>query len=258
THRLSEGSEDRGNRPRHGSRLSEGDSVMDEKPGRAPAARVQETADEQDRLRQGPEREGGDRGPEGEKFRLEAPSISLPKGGGAIKGIDETFTVNPSNGTATLSLPLPFSPGRSGVTPPVRIGYDSGTGNGILGLGWSLDLPSIRRRTDRKVPRYRDEEDVFLLSGAEDLVPAFRWDVDHWQADSDQAGPYSIRRYRPRTEGSFARIERISHPLHGTWWRVTSRDDLTTFYGLDEESRIRDPSDSGRIYQWLPALTLDG
>lgn len=230
---------------------------MDQKPGRAPAAHVQGVVDEHDRLRQGPERNGDDRGPDGEKLRLEAPRISLPKGGGAIKGIDETFSVNPSNGTATLSLPLPFSPGRNRLTPPVRIAYDSGAGNGILGLGWSLDLPSIRRRADRRVPRYRDEEDVFLFSGAEDLVPALRWDVDHWEPDTGQIGLYSIRRYRPRTEGSFARIERISHPLHGTWWRVTSRDDLTTFYGLDDESRIVDPADRGRIYQWLPALTFD-
>lgn len=105
-----------------------------------------------------------------DRFRLEAPIISLPKRGGAIKSIDEKFSVNPSNGTMSLSLPLPFSPGRNGVTPAVSISYDSGTGNGVAGLGWSLDLPSIRRRTDRQLPRYHDDEDVFLLSGGEDLV----------------------------------------------------------------------------------------
>src|SRR5688572_5963198 len=69
-------------------------------------------------------------------FRLEAPTITLPKGGGAIKSIDEKFSVNPSSGTMSLSLPLPFSPGRNGITPAVSIAYDSGTGNGIAGLGW--------------------------------------------------------------------------------------------------------------------------
>lgn len=41
---------------------------------------------------------------------IEIPSISLPKGGGTIKGIDEKFSVNAVNGTAGFSLPLPFSP----------------------------------------------------------------------------------------------------------------------------------------------------
>lgn len=43
---------------------------------------------------------------------IEIPSISLPKGGGAIKGIDEKFSVNPVNGTSSFSIPLPFSPAR--------------------------------------------------------------------------------------------------------------------------------------------------
>lgn len=192
-----------------------------------------------------------------EDFRLDAPTISLPKGGGALRSIDEKFAVNPSNGTASLSLPLPFTAGRGGNTPAVRLAYDSGTGNGLCGLGWSLDLPSIRRRTDRKLPTYRDDEDVFLVSGSEDLVPACTWHVDRWERDVLQAGPYSVHRYRPRTEGAFSRIERIVHSVHGTWWRVTTRNDFTTLYGLDGASRIVDPTDPTRIFQWLPALAFD-
>ena len=33
--------------------------------------------------------------------RFQAPAISLPKGGGAIKGIDEKFAVNPATGTGS-------------------------------------------------------------------------------------------------------------------------------------------------------------
>ncbi|MBL0136305.1 MAG: hypothetical protein IPP79_21195 [Chitinophagaceae bacterium] len=62
------------------------------------------------------------------------PTISLPKGGGAIKGIDEKFSVNTINGTASISIPLPFSPAR-GATPSLSLSYNSGAGNGIFGLG---------------------------------------------------------------------------------------------------------------------------
>lgn len=46
-----------------------------------------------------------------------APAIVLPKGGGAIRGIGETFTANPITGTASLTIPIPMNPGRSGFGP---------------------------------------------------------------------------------------------------------------------------------------------
>lgn len=68
---------------------------------------------------------------------IEVPSISLPKGGGAIKGIDEKFSVNAVNGTAGFSIPLLVSEAR-GFSTVLEIDYSSGAGNGIFGLGWSL------------------------------------------------------------------------------------------------------------------------
>ena len=103
-----------------------------------------------------------------------APQVSLPKGGGAIRGIGEKFAANPVTGTGTLTVPIATSPGRSGFGPQLSLAYNSGSGNGPFGLGWSLGgLPSITRRTDKGLPRYqdRDESDIFILSGAEDLVP---------------------------------------------------------------------------------------
>ena len=64
---------------------------------------------------------------------IEVPSISLPKGGGALKGIDEKFSVNAVNGTSSFSIPLPFSPAR-GASPALGIAYSSGAGNGIFTL----------------------------------------------------------------------------------------------------------------------------
>ena len=78
-----------------------------------------------------------------------APSISLPKGGGAIRGIGEKFAANPVTGTGSLSVPIVTSPGRSGFGPELSLSYDSGAGNGPFGLGWNLSLPSITRKTDK-------------------------------------------------------------------------------------------------------------
>src|SRR5882724_4755445 len=84
------------------------------------------------------------------------PSINLPKGGGAIRGIGEKFGANPVTGTGSLTIPVPTSPGRSGFGPQLSLSYDSGSGNGPFGFGWSLSLPVITRKTDRGLPQYRD------------------------------------------------------------------------------------------------------
>lgn len=111
-----------------------------------------------------------------DKDRSSLPSISLPKGGGAIRGIGEKFAANPVTGTGAMTVPLAISPGRSGFGPQLSLAYDSGAGNGPFGFGWSLSLPTITRKTDKGLPQYWDteESDVFILSGAEDLVPVLQ------------------------------------------------------------------------------------
>jgi len=185
-------------------------------------------------------------------------AVSLPKGGGAIKGMGEKFAANPVTGTGSMNVPIATSPGRSGFSPQLSLAYDSGAGNGMFGLGWSLSLPSITRKTDKGLPRYWDfeESDVFILSGAEDLVPVLKSDgtIDETLRDG-----YRIRKYRPRIEGLFARIERWTKLDSGeTHWRSISKDNITTLYGKTAESRIADPSESTHIFSWLICESYDG
>src|SRR3981081_3577178 len=87
-------------------------------------------------------RQDGVRDPAEPKLRLDAPTISLPKGGGATEATGETSTVTPASGTAPIALPLPLTPARGGALPPVRLRYDSGSGNSVVGLGWGLRTPT--------------------------------------------------------------------------------------------------------------------
>src|SRR5271155_3445005 len=92
-----------------------------------------------------------DKAPE-KPFAVAAPQVSLPKGGGAIRGIGEKFTANPVTGTGSLTVPIALSPGRSGFGPQLSLSYDSGSGNSAFGVGWTLALPAITRRTDKGLP----------------------------------------------------------------------------------------------------------
>src|SRR5215213_5444733 len=88
--------------------------------------------------------------PDGSDARgLSVPRVTLPQGGGAIRGIGEKFAANPATGTGSLTVPIATSPGRAGFGPQLSLSYDSGSGNGPFGFGWSLSLPSITRKTDK-------------------------------------------------------------------------------------------------------------
>lgn len=199
-----------------------------------------------------------------DSFGVKPPTLSLPKGGGAIRGMGEKFAANPVTGTGTLSVPIATSPGRSGFGPQLSLSYDSGAGNGPFGFGWSLALPAITRKTDKGLPQYRDAEasDVFVFSGAEDLVPVLAQAGGQWQRQATQPfrvgdDDYLVDSYRPRIEGLFARIERWTHSSGKVHWRSISRDNILTLYGKDDNARICDPEDPNRIYSWLISESRD-
>jgi RHS repeat-associated protein len=184
--------------------------------------------------------------------------IALPKGGGALQGIGETFAPDLHTGTGNFTVPITLPPGRNGFQPQLNLVYSTGNPNGPCGLGWSLSIPGVSRKTSDGVPRYRDASpspedwDTFLMSGAEDLVPV-------------PGGAPGTARYRPRTEGLFARIEHHSNadPAKDQW-EVRTKDGLVSSYGgVDaggELAAITDPDPPGgqpRLFAWKLTRTAD-
>jgi Salmonella virulence plasmid 65kDa B protein len=206
--------------------------------------------------------ESGGNGPGAAASPFTPPQISLPQGGGAIRGIDEKFAANPVTGAGALTVPIATSKGRSGFGPQLSLSYDSSGSNGPFGFGWNLSLPSITRRTDKGLPRYADyeESDIFILSGSEDLVPVLVRDEDgRWIDEPIPAREgYAIKSYRPRTEGLFARIERWTRLDDGaTHWRSISKDNILTVYGFDANSQIADPRNPKNVFSWLICRSFD-
>uniref|UniRef100_UPI0022B8112D SpvB/TcaC N-terminal domain-containing protein n=1 Tax=Glycomyces dulcitolivorans TaxID=2200759 RepID=UPI0022B8112D len=201
-------------------------------------------------------------GPPSDRDRDAAPAEAgppLPTVGNPPARLGETFRTNPVTGSASLTVPLPVSPGRG--APALTVAYDSGSGPGLFGYGWDLPLARISRRTDRGLPRYRDtpdgtgESDVFLAADADDLVP-------------DAAGPllrtvagveYRVQRFRPRLDDGTGRIERWTNTADraDVKWRTLSGDNSTAWFGEDAASRIFDPEDPARIFAWLVSFTHD-
>lgn len=186
-------------------------------------------------------------------------ALSLPRGGGAVQGIGETFQAQLCSGTANHSVPLALSPGRHGFGPQLALQYSSGHGNGPFGLGWRLDLARVSRKTEKGLPLYDDDQDSFVLAGAEDLVRTAHGADGTWTPEAPRlADGYRIYRYRPRTEGLFARIERWVREADGfTHWRTITSDQITHCFGTTADSRLADPQDPRRVSDWLLQQSYD-
>lgn len=195
---------------------------------------------------------------------VEIPTINLPKGGGAIKGIEEKFQVNSVTGTASIGIPIPLSPSRHGFVPAVGLNYDSGSGNSPFGIGWSLGIPRIARKNGKHLPQYKDEEesDTFILSDAEDLVPLLENDGGNWnpykKQKTENGVSFTVSRYRPRIEGLFVVIEKWKNNQNGeTHWRTVTRDNVHSYFGISTGGRLSDFQDETKISEWNLCRTHD-
>lgn len=174
--------------------------------------------------------------------------ISLPQGGGALHGIGEQFSPDLYTGTGNFIVPITLPPDRNGFQPQLNLVYSTENGNGPFGLGWSLSIPGVSRKTSQGIPVYDDTKDIFLLSGAEDLVPI-------------PGGPSETTNYCPRTEGLFTRI--IHHRnASNDYWEVRSKEGLVSLYGTPEAGGndptvIAKPADRSHIIAWKLTRTTD-
>lgn len=76
-----------------------------------------------------------------------------------------------------LPSPEPEVSARPSTTPTTP-----GAGNGPFGMGWSLSIPSIKRKSDRGLPEYYEgkDSDTFILADAETLVPFREFSGGTW------------------------------------------------------------------------------
>ncbi|HLP33579.1 MAG TPA: SpvB/TcaC N-terminal domain-containing protein, partial [Bacteroidia bacterium] len=191
--------------------------------------------------------------------------ISTPKGGGAVSGLGEKFSPDLFTGTGNFSIPIALPPGRNGFQPELGLQYSTGSGNSPFGLGWSLSVPGVMRKTAKGVPAYDDEKDTFILSGAEDLVAVERFLLSSAENKTGiiplQNEEGVINQYRPRTEGLFARIYHLKTNLRNCW-KVMSKNGLISWYGSKQAfdsdlSLVQKPGNSNSIFAWKLTLTED-
>ncbi len=100
---------------------------------------------------------------------------------------------------------------------------------------------------------------MFVLGG-DDLVPLLQPDGSGGFAAYDEPATIDgvarrVRRFRPRTETGYTRVEQCRDPATGdVFWRTVSRNNVTMVFGRSAASRIHDPADPAatrRVAEWL-------
>src|SRR5262245_15601022 len=103
------------------------------------------------------------------KSALSPTKLSLPKGPGSIEGIGQNAELNLVQGAATFKIPFTLPAGHAGFTPSLGLLYHSGSGNSVVGIGWTLGVPSIERMTSKGLPNY-GASDLFASDNGDELV----------------------------------------------------------------------------------------
>ncbi|MEV0117661.1 SpvB/TcaC N-terminal domain-containing protein [Streptomyces sp. NPDC050844] len=149
----------------------------------------------------------------------EASILPLPTGGGGQRAIDETFKTDLSTGSGFYQIQLQCPRGINDLTPELGLKYSTGAGNGPFGMGWSLNLPSITRRTERNRPRFGagSVPDIFYL-------------------ESKELAPIGGGRFRPLVESESVRIE---YDEITDSWTLATKSGTTLHFGLTPQARTR-------------------
>ena len=163
-------------------------------------------------------------------------------------------------GAASFELPIPLSSGW-GAAPQLSLTYSSQSGNGPFGIGWSLGLNQISRRTHNGVPRYTEHDEIIGHEG-EVWMPELEADGTiksrlESTYDGKDIGPHRVVRYWPRVESDFAlrehwqRMPSAKDVAAPAFWLIHGADGSLHVYGKTAASRRADPDDPLRVGAWL-------
>lgn len=188
--------------------------------------------------------------------KISASEIKLPKGGGAIKGLGDSFRANLFSGAGSYSIPIPITSAR-GFEPELNLSYSSGGGNGIFGLGFSLSLSKIAVKTNLGIPKY-DGADQYELDGTTLAVKNSTPTFPNPRLESLDNVDYRVTTFLTAPEINYELIERWSDAATGgAFWKVIAKDNTISLYGRDGLSRVSGPEGPLQVFEWLIDQSTD-
>ncbi|MCG8371189.1 MAG: FG-GAP-like repeat-containing protein, partial [Proteobacteria bacterium] len=170
------------------------------------------------------------------------PPVPGPTGDpGASRESDETGTTRGSfrvdeSGSATYSIPIVTAAGTAGVAPDISLNYSSGSGNGVVGMGWSIGGMSAITRCKQTYDQDRNPQPITWSSADRYCLDGQRLLLEN------VAQTYGAADTTYRTEVDNGAIVTIRGVSSGEpdYFEVKRKDGSTTFYG-------KSPDDTGNV-----------
>ncbi|MEO1267690.1 MAG: SpvB/TcaC N-terminal domain-containing protein, partial [Myxococcota bacterium] len=170
--------------------------------------------------------------------------VSLPEGPGSLEGVGENVDLDPNMGVMRYGVPIQIPEGFPSMKPPLTLGYSSGDGGGVVGIGWRMEMPYIERMTYRGLPEYQRDDD-FCMGGGNQLVL------------SPNSEPPT---YRARYEKEFVRYRwREAGDGSEGYWTAEYPDGRVGYFGAMADGTIVDSArvsgDQGTFRYMLVEMT---
>ena len=162
-----------------------------------------------------------------------AAILTLPSGPGSLQGFGGEATLNVFSGQVAYTIPIELPAGVAGMSPQLGLTYHGALGNGPLGVGWSLAVPSIVRSQRRGVPTFSPDDEIELQQqGAGGRLVAVGADD-----------------FRVEGHGQKIRVRR-----QGAGWLLQDGRGITHLFGNTAGSR---QEAAGRVTAWLLQSSRD-
>jgi RHS repeat-associated protein len=140
-----------------------------------------------------------------------------------------------NSGAASNNIPILVPPGRGRIQlNDLALNYNSGSKNGFVGVGWSLELGAIQRATKRGV-NYSANEFIAFKNGSKELVARPEWGSGYYGA---------------KIEEDFTKY----HFSATNGWTAYSKDGTRYYYGRTSASRQQNTKG---IFKWCLDKVVD-
>ena len=179
--------------------------------------------------------------------RFSAASIASTTFNGQTSGSPSV-----SGGAAAYSIPIDVVPGRAGIQPDISLQYNSRSGVGVAGVGWSLNAGNSISRCAATLAhdgvvgaiKFSYSNDKLCLNG---------------QRLINVSGSYGFANTEYRFEiDNFTRVfQRTGNTdSSATYFEVKSPDGSISYYGQTTGSKVS-PSGTSKTLSWLLNKTKD-
>jgi hypothetical protein len=167
--------------------------------------------------------------------KVQNPLPLAPTGETSVGGTSGQFSVG-GDGAARYSIPLQAVPGPGGMTPALSLDYSSRTGNGYVGVGFSLAGPTVISRCPKTIAEdgvtdgvRLDATDRFCLTGLRLVAVSGTYGADGTEY---RTSPETFTRVR-----SF-RTAPGSLDDGPDYFEIRTKDGLIHTYGLSDNDFI--------------------